>query len=85
MEGVIKPGGNVLNAERTSTSTAMLKDNKGKKNKPSAKGPRVRPTSKIGKSMGKGKGNCFQCGELGHWKRNCPDFLAMKVQGMSES
>ena len=72
----------------------MVKGKKGKKKKnPSAKGPRVRQTPKIGKSKGKGKGkkdckgkeNCFQCGELGHQKRDYPDFLATKVQGMIES
>ena len=71
----------------------MSKGNKAKKKKPSAKGPRVGPTPKIckskgkgnGKKDGKGKGNCFQYGELGHWKRNCPDFVATKVQGMIES
>ena len=40
-EEVIKPGGNVFNVERASTSISMLKDNKGKKKKPSAKGSRV--------------------------------------------
>ena len=68
-DGVIKPGGNVLNVERASTSTSMLKGKKGKKKKPSAMGPKVGPTPKIGKSKGKGKGkkdgkdrgNCFQC------------------------
>ena len=64
---VIKPGGNVLNVEKASTSTFMPKGNKGKKKKPSAKGPRVVPTPKMAKSKGKGKGkkdgkgkgNCF--------------------------
>ena len=66
-EGVIKPRGNVLNVERTSTFASMPKGKKGKKKKPSAKGPKVGPTPKIGKSKGKGKGkkdgkgkgNCF--------------------------
>ena len=92
-EGEIKLGGNVLNVERASTSTSLPKGNKGKKKKPSAKGPRVGPTPKIGKSKGKGKGKkdgkgkgyCFQCRILGHWKRDGPDFLATKVQGMIES
>ena len=73
-EGVMKPKGNVLNIERASTSASMLKSKKGKKKKPRAKGPRVGPTPKIGKSKGKGKGkkdgkskgNCFQCGIPGH-------------------
>ena len=66
-EGVIKPGGNVLNIERSSTSASMPEGKKGKKKKPRAKGPRVGPTPKIGKSKRKGKmkknrkgkGNCF--------------------------
>ena len=55
-EGVIKPGGNVLNIERTSTSATMPKGKKGNKKKPGAKGPRVGLTPKIGKSKGKAKG-----------------------------
>ena len=86
-EGIIKPGGNILNVERASTSASMPKGKKGKKKKPCTKDPRVKPTPKIGKSKGKGKGkkdgkgkgNCFQCGIPGHWKRDCPDFLATKV------
>ena len=50
MEGVIKPGGNALNVERASTSASIPKGKKGKKKKPSAKGLRVGPTPKIGKS-----------------------------------
>ena len=92
-EGVIKPGGNILNIQRASTSASMSKGKKGKKKKPCAKGPRNGPIPKIGKSKrkgkwkkdGKGKGNCFQCRDPGHWKKNCPDFLATKVQGMIKS
>ena len=77
-EGVIKPWANVLNVERASTSASMPKGKKGKRKKPSTKGPRVGQTPKIGKSKGKGKGkkdgkgkgNCFQCGQPGHWKRD---------------
>ena len=82
-----------MNVERASTSASMPKGKKGKKKKPSAKGPKVGPTPKIAKSKGKGKGKkdgkgketCFQYGVLGHWKRDCPDFLVMMVQGMIES
>ena len=56
VEGVIKLGVNVLNVEKASTSTSMPKGKKGKKKKPSAKGPRLGPAPKIGKSKGKGKG-----------------------------
>ena len=82
-----------MNVERASTSTSMSKGKKGKKKKPSVKGPRVTQTPKIGKSKGKakgkkdgkGKGNYFECRIPGHWKRDCPEFLATKVQGMIES
>ena len=93
-EGVIKPRGNVLNVECVSTSTSMPKGNSGKKKKkPSAKGLRVGPNPKIGKSKGKakgkndgkGKGNCFQCRELGYLKMSCPNFVATKVQVIIES
>ena len=55
-EGVIKLRGNVLNIKRASTFASIRKCKKGKKKKPSAKGLRVGPTPKIGKSKGKGKG-----------------------------
>ena len=92
-EGVIKLGGNILNVEMDSTSASIPKGKKEKKKKPSAKGRRVGRTPKIGKSKangkgnkdGKGKGNCFQCGIPGHWKRDFSDFLATKVQGMIQS
>ena len=34
---------------------------------------------------GKQKGKCFHYGVPRHWKRNCPDYLATRNQGMIES
>ena len=56
VEGVIKLEGNVLNFERAFAYASMPKGKKGKKKKPSAKGPKVRPTPKIAKSKGNGQG-----------------------------
>ena len=31
------------------------------------------------------KGKCFQCGEKGYWKRNCPKFRAANNKGMKST
>ena len=66
-EGVIKPGGNILNVEKGSSSSRSAPKGKNEKKKIDISGPSVRPVPKIAKSKGKGKvggsgrGKCFYC------------------------
>ena len=73
----------------------MLFRSKGKKGKKrtGTGGPSVGPVPKIAKSKEKGKGKGgghsrgkrFYYGENGQWRRNYPEYLATRVQGMIES
>ena len=75
-KGVIKPGGNVLNGEKGSSSSRSALKGKKEKKKTDTGGPSVGPIPKITKSRGKEKGKekvggrgmekCFYCGENGH-------------------
>ena len=86
---MIKPGGNVLNIEKGSSSPRSALKGKKEKKKIGTGGPSVGPVPKIAKSKGKGKGKgkvggrgrgkCFFCGEKGHRKRNYPEYLATRV------
>ena len=87
MEGVIKPRVNVLNVENGYSSSRSASKGKKEKKKTDTGGPSVGSVPKIAKSKGKGKGKkggrgrgkCFYYGEKGHWKRNCPEYLATRV------
>ena len=80
-----------MNIEKGSSSSRSALKGKKEKKKAGTCGPSVGTVPKIAKSKGKGKeggrdrGKCFHCGEKGHWKRNYPEYLATRVQGMIES
>jgi len=65
----------------TSGNKSVLK-NKGIQKK-KGKGKRKTPptTTAKGKKSVVEKGKCFYCSNDGHWKRNCPKYLADKKVG----
>ncbi|KAI3471446.1 hypothetical protein Pfo_031193, partial [Paulownia fortunei] len=83
-ENVLKTrGGDALAVTSTGPSSSKPKGKGGNKRKKSnKKGPQQQ--AKKAKSDGKPKGKCFYCGQKGHWKRNCPEYLASKKQGNGE-
>ena len=58
----------------TSLSASSQKKGKGKKKK----GKKIAPQGKIGKPKPKRavEDTCYHCNKIGHWKRNCPEYLA---------
>ena len=60
---------------------AALKVNKAIKRKPRRKGKSASSTSKAPKSGYKPGVECYYCKGEGHWKRNCPKYLADKKVG----
>ena len=61
-EGVIKLGGNVLNAEKGSSSSRSVPKGKKEKKKAGTRGLSVGPVPKIAKFKGRGKEKGKECG-----------------------
>ena len=78
MELEIKKEHQVLMVNKT---TSFKKKGKGKKGNFKKNSKQVAAQVKKPKSGPKPKTECFYCKGTGHWKRNCPKYLADKKDG----
>ena len=62
-------------------TTSFKKKGKGKKGNFKKNGKKVATPGKKPMSGPKPKTECFYCKGIGHWKRNCPEYLADKKDG----
>ena len=74
----IKKEHQVLMVNKT---TSFEKKGKGKKGNFKKNGKQVANPGKKPKSGPKPETECFYCKGIGHWKRNCPKYLAEKKDG----
>ena len=65
----------------TSGNKFVLKNKGIQKKKEKGKGTTPPTTTAKGKKSVVEKGKCFYCSGDGHWKRNCPKYLADKKAG----
>ena len=78
MKVEIKKEHQVLMINKT---TSFKKRAKGKKGNFKKNGKQVAAQVKKPKSGPKPETECFYCKQTGHWKRNCPKYLADKKDG----
>ena len=74
----IKKEHQVLMVNKT---TSFKEKGKGKKGNFKKNGKQVVAQVKKPKSRPKPETECFYCKQTGHWKRNCPKYLADKKDG----
>ena len=74
----IKKEHQVLMVNKT---TSFKKKGKGKKVNLKKNSKKVVAQKKKPKSRPKHETECFYCKGIGHWKRNCPKYLAEKKDG----
>ena len=74
----IKKEHQVLMVKKT---TSFKKKGKGKKGNFKKNGKSVAGSEKKTKAVPKPDTECFYCKGSGHWKRNCPKFMADKKDG----
>ena len=65
-------------ASLSASSSSRFKKTKKKKKQTKGKksGPSVPPSGGVKKPKRAAEDACHHCGEIGHWKRNCPQYLA---------
>ena len=81
-ESEIRKEHQVLMVNKT---TGFKKSGKGKKGNSKKSGKAIGPPMKKPKARRKPETECYYCKGMGHWKRNCPKYLADKKAAKEKS